>query len=292
MSELPRLVDAYLSDREARGRFSGGTRNTVRYTLLGLDPFLPAHIAAVEDLHIEAWLAGKRMAPSTACSRLSQVRCFFRWLVKRGHIKADPTADVEPPRTPRYVPRGLKHPAVTAALEAGPDARARMIMLLMTQEGLRCVEVAALELADIDRDEGLMLIRGKGGHQRVLPISGETGDAIDEYLREHPAHAGPLVRSYLNPRSGIQAKYVSSLVGQWIRAGGVEATAHRLRHTAATDMLRSGAHVRDVQHALGHASLSTTQRYLPWLVGDLRVAMSGRQYGRRPQPVKKAAACP
>lgn len=277
---LPQLIDAYVTDRVARGRFLPNTVNTVTYTLRGLQPFIPEDISATKRSHIEAWLIGKRMAPATGGARLSQVHRFFGWLVEHGHIAADPTVGIEGPKTPRYVPRGLKQPAVTAALDACPDSRARLILLLMTQEALRCIEVANLELGDVDFEDRLMLIRGKGGHQRVLPISEETWGAIGEYLTEHPAAAGPLIRSYNNPFSGIQAGYISTLAAKWIRAGGVDATAHRLRHTAATDMLRSGAHLRDVQHALGHVSLSTTQRYLPWVVGDLRIAMSGRRYGR------------
>jgi site-specific recombinase XerD len=288
MTTLPRLVDEYVTDRIARGRFRPGTATTVKYTLLGLQAYLPAEIAQSEPRHVEAWLVGKRMAPATARARLSQVRGFYRWLIRRGYVEADPTLDVDGPRIPRYVPRGLKAAAVTAALDAGPDSRARLVMLLMTQEGLRCGEVAALELGDLDFEDRIMLVRGKGGHERILPVSDETWGALLEYLGEHPAHAGPLVRSYLNMHAGIQAKYISALVAQWIRAGGVNATGHQLRHTAAGDMLRSGAHLRDVQAALGHVSLSTTQRYLPWIVGDLRTAMGGRKYGRPARPVGEA----
>ncbi len=86
------------------------------------------------------------------------------------------------------------------------------------------------------------------------------------------------------PDPGISAHYVSRLVSKWMHAAGVNASGHALRHTAATDMLRDGAHGRDVQNALGHASLATTQRYMPWLVGDLRTAMEGRTYERPEKP--------
>lgn len=289
METLPRLVVAYVTDKAARGRFRPKTVETVTYTLRGLLPFLPPDPNDVTASHIEAWLAGTKMAPATARARLSQVRGFFRWLAHRGLMTTDPTMGIEGPRTPRYVPRGLKSDAVAGALDACPDARARLMLLLMCQEGLRCGEVAALELGDVDFDDKLMLVRGKGGHQRVLPLSDETWGAVVEYLAQHPANAGPLVRSYNDPHSGIEASYISTLVARWIRATGVNATAHQLRHTAATDMLRSGAHLRDVQHALGHVSLSTTQRYLPWMVGDLRTAMAGRRYGRTARQVETAA---
>lgn len=178
MSTLPRLIDDYISDRQARGRFGAQTGKTVRYTLLSLQPFLPPDIRRVRTCDVEEWLAKKRMAPSTARAQLSHARGFFRWLVRRGHLGADPTIDVEGPRIPRCVPRGLRHDAVEAALDAGPDARAKLVMLLMTQEGLRCIEVASLELGDIDGEERIMLVRGKGGHQRVLPLSDETWTGV------------------------------------------------------------------------------------------------------------------
>lgn len=286
---LPQLADAYVADRVTRGRFRPRTATTVAVTLRGLCRYVPDG-DALTTAHIEAWITGTKMAPATLRTRLSQIRAFCQWLIRHGHLDNDPSFFVDSPRPPRYVPRGLKSDAVGRVLDVCPDLRARAVVLLMCQEGLRCGEVAALELGDVDFDEKLILVRGKGGHQRVLPVSDETWGAVVEYLAEHPANAGPLVRSYNDPYSGLDASYVSTLVARWIRAAGVEATAHALRHTAASDMLRSGAHLRDVQAALGHVSLSTTQRYLPWVVGDLRTAMSGRRYGRPARPIKTAAA--
>lgn len=286
---LPHLAEQYVADRVTRGRFRPRTATTVTITLRGLCRFVPDG-EPLTSTHIEAWIGGTKMAPATLRTRLSQIRAFCHWLLRHGHLTDDPSFFVDSPRPPRYVPRGLKTPAVAGVLDSCPDARARAIILLMCQEGLRCGEVAALELGDVDFEERLILVRGKGGHQRVLPVSDETWGAMLEYLAEYPANAGPLVRSYNDVYSGIDASYISTLVAKWIRAGGIEATAHALRHTAATDMLRSGAHLRDVQHALGHVSLSTTQRYLPWVVGDLRTAMAGRKYGRAARPVDSASA--
>lgn len=284
MDTIDVLIEQYIGDKLARGHFRGKTPATVRYTLRGLARFLPPNLADTAPEHIEAWLMGTKMAPATGRARLSQARGFCRWLLRSGLISADPTLSVDGPRMPRYVPRGLRLQAVAATLNACPDTRARLIVLLMCQEGLRCCEVARLELGDMDFDERLILVRGKGDHQRVLPVSDETWAAVLEYLAEHPANAGHLIRSYNDPHAGIDASYVSTLVSGWMSDAGVPGTAHSLRHTAASDMLRSGAHLRDVQAALGHASLQTTQRYLPWIVGDLRTAMSGRRYSATQAP--------
>jgi site-specific recombinase XerD len=132
----------------------------------------------------------------------------------------------------------------------------------------------------------MMLVRGKGGHERVLPISDETMDALNRYLAEHPGGAGPLVRSYHDEKSPITATHLGHLVAQWMLDAGIKQAAHdgrgchSGRHTMASDMVRAGESLRNVQAALGHESISTTQIYLPWVIGDLRKAMGGRQYRR------------
>lgn len=277
---LTEATKRYVEQRTRRGEIRPGTGNTLRYTLKG---FVAAtgemRCSELSKQHIEQWHDGQRVAASTLGARLSQVRCFCLWLMQNDLITKDPTFGIKSPKPPRSVPRALKRIQVTSTYASCPDTRAELIVSLMVQEGLRCAEVAGLELGDIDFEEQLLLVReGKGGHQRVLPITDETLSTLDSYLAEHPAPNGPVIRSYNNHYRPISAAYVSTLVARWIRAGGTDATGHALRHTAATDMLRAGAHIRDVQNALGHVLLSTTQRYLPWVVGDLRQAMSGRRY--------------
>ena len=281
---LGSMALAYVDERRRRKELRPGSVSTTRYALgtfvrsAGWD----LQVKRLRSSHVEKWMERGDHSPSTLRNQLSIVRSFCRWLVKRGHIKADPTLEVASPRQPRYLPRGLQLPKVTAAFAAAPDARAALILSLMVQEGLRCCEVAELQHGDIHLTERLVLIHGKGGHERALPITAETWRAIHAYLAEHPATVGPLIRSYSRPNRGIGAQHISVLVSQWLHGADVAATAHALRHTAATDMLRAGAHVRDVQHALGHQSLATTQKYLPWIVGDLREAMDGRRYVEPP----------
>jgi site-specific recombinase XerD len=165
-------------------------------------------------------------------------------------------------------------------LEHCRDNRERLIVLLMRREGLRAIEVANLELADIDSGEHSMIVRGKGGHERALPVTVEVWSAIETYLAERGTFDGHLLQayqqSYANSEDGITPKYVARLVGDAFRRAGVRASGHSLRHTFATELLRNGAHLRDVQTALGHVSISTTQIYIPLtVVGDLRGLMEG-----------------
>lgn len=288
METLGVLALAYVDERKRRKELLPGSVITTRHALstfvrsAGWD----LQVRRLRPSHVQKWLERGDHSPATLRNQLSIVRSFCRWLVKKGLVKADPTIDITTPRQPRYLPRGLQLPKVSAAFAEAPDARAAFILSLMVQEGLRCCEVAELQFGDVDTAERLLLIRGKGGHERCLPITEETWRTMQAYLAEYPAQAGPLVRSYSRPGRGIGARHISFLVSEWLHGAGVEATAHALRHTAATDMLRAGAHVRDVQQALGHQSLATTQRYLPWVVGDLREAMNGRRYVEPERPAE------
>lgn len=217
-------------------------------------------------------------------TRLSQLRCFCAWGVEHRYLRVDPTLGVRGPRQPRRLPRGLKLAEVRATLAKAPDARARLVLLLMFQEGLRRREVAGLSLGDIDMDERTMLVVGKGDHERTLPISAETWGALVAYLGTGRIVAGPLIRSLVDGRSALQPATVGRMVSAIMLDAGVKEraydgrSAHSARHTAATDTLRAGGHLRDVQKMLGHVSLTSTEVYLPLVVNDLRSAMSGRQY--------------
>lgn len=281
------LAVDYIEDRCSRGELSRDTARNDRSILAGFVDTVACAVDELTEQVVESWLGRiAHLAPATRRGRFSVVKSFCRWLCRRGHLASDPTLNVQSPKQPRSVPRALPHPAVTALLDVCPDARARLLVTLMVQEGLRCCEVSRLQVGDLDRLSGMMRVVGKGGHQRVLPITAEAEDAIDEYLSEYPARAGALIRSYRKPSCPLLSDTISGLVGGWCEEAGIKrakrdgVSAHALRHTAATDMLRGGAHVRDVQHALGHAHLATTEVYLPYLVGSLGKAMGGRTYGR------------
>jgi integrase/recombinase XerD len=286
MSTSPTLLPltrAYLHERHARSEFSAETVRAVRYTLYNFAAHvggIPAH--RLTRRHVETWLSDDTLAAATLRARLTRLRMFCTWLVDQKLLKVDPTYGLKGPRRQRRLPRGLHNEDVQLTLDACPDRRGQLIVLLMVQEGLRCGEVSRLQVDDINTTERLMLVRGKGGHERALPITEETWAALGGYLAETGVKQGPVIRSQVRPGRGVSPQHVSDLVRGWMGSVNVAATAHALRHTCATDLLRSGVHLRDVQHALGHASLATTELYLPWVVGDLRTAMGGRKYGRVP----------
>jgi integrase/recombinase XerD len=236
---------------------------------------------------IETWLEDRGdRAAATRRGDLSAVRAFVKWLAREGYVRRDFSVDVAPIKLARTLPRALPPDAVASVLSMCPDERMRVACLLMVQEGLRCVEVSRLQLGDINFMDNTIRVVGKGGHERLLPLSDETRREIDAYLALEPATSGPLVRSRRRGTRGeaLTADTLSGMVSEIMRGAGVKrysrdgVSAHALRHTMATDALRQGAHLRDVQAALGHAHLATTQTYLPLVVHDLREAMGGRRY--------------
>lgn len=228
----------------------------------------PMAVKAVKRDHVESWKATRDIGPRTLRHELSTVRGLFAWLIVHGHVKNDPTLGVKTPRVPRGGTRGLTPVQVRDLIVAAPDARSRLIILLMRVEGLRRGEVATLDFADVDLEEQMLDFVGKGGDRRRVPLSDQTSDALAKYLLEHPARMGPLVRSYTHPGEALSPGYVTELVSRWMLDAGVKRnardgrSAHALRHTAALSWLDQGADPHLIQQGLGHASIGTTWDYL------------------------------
>lgn len=291
---LSSIALQYVDRQRKVGRFNGKSPKVIRSVLLNFaravgDP----EPAKVKRRHVERWMENGSWSRSTQRTHFSTVRAFCRWMVGQDIIPKDPTAGIGTPKLPRHVPRGLTAEAVGKLLAVLPDARAELIVSLMVQEGLRCTEVATLQIANVDMAGRAIRVVGKGGHERILPITPETWTVMHRYLSQYPAAYGPLVRSYTIRDAGLGSPSISKMVGEWASEAGIKASvrdgvsAHALRHTCAQDVLRGGANLRDVQQMLGHSSIATTQIYLPLLVGDLRASMGGRNY-REPLAAKEA----
>jgi site-specific recombinase XerD len=242
--------------------------------------------ALITVAHVRKWQDSiEHLAQSTKRNRLTIVRAFCRWLYDERECPRDACKGVKPLKEPRRVPRALDSDAVASILEACPDTRARLAVILMVQLGLRRGEVARLEVGDFDMNNRLLRVAGKGGHQRILYLTAEARAAVIEHLAAQGTVAGPLLRSYQFPQRGLHPDTVSAIVRRAMEDAGVKraprdgVSPHALRHSALTDMLRNGAHLRDVQAVAGHAHLSATETYLPLLVGTLEDAMEGRRYG-------------
>jgi site-specific recombinase XerD len=281
-----RLVLFYIGERHEANELAPTTIRSFREALLlfAKEVGESRQLATVTRRELEEWMrtqAKRGNGPATIRLRMSTVRGLYRWAVDNGFVKVDPTLNIKMPKPPRHLPRALRPEQVGAALAGALDERERLMILLMCQEGLRAVEVSRLNFDDVDMASRSMLVRGKGGYERLLPITDESWAALEGYLSRFPVRHGPLIRSYSRPLERLQAPYVASRVSNALHRAGVRESGHALRHTAATQMLKHGAGLRDVQTMLGHQSLQNTQRYLAFTaVGELRDLMGSVNYGR------------
>lgn len=278
-----RAVRLYLAAR--RAELAGATRREHAYNLEHFYLWLGEDMAlrAVRPKHLQQYLsAHPQWAPSTARVRLSTIRTFFSWCVDNRHLSHSPAALVKGPQQPRAAPRELTLEEAVKVMGAAKDNRTALILSLMFHEGLRRVEVARLQIGDVTPDT--VTVHGKGGHERILPLSGTSRAAFILYMNEHPAASGQLLRSYLTGK-GISVRHVGDLALEAFKDAGIKErpfdgrSAHSARHTAAGQMLDQGGDIRTVAAFLGHAKVSTTARYLArrQTVDDIRPFLP--QYG-------------
>lgn len=240
-----------------------------RYTLESLAEFVgpDVPVRSIQAKHVNEWLQSQDVAASTMRKQLSAVKCLWAWLILSGYAKSDPTLGVKAPRQPRPLPRAMSPEEIAELRCALPDARAELIVSLMLHEGLRCAEVARLEMSDLDLVNGVMRVLGKGSVEALLPITPPTRAALDAYFSERGRGAGPVVRSE-TANVGITSAHIGALVQQWMTDAGLKqgafdgVSAHALRHTMATTLMNRDVDLRVISDALRHSSPSTTWTYL------------------------------
>jgi integrase/recombinase XerD len=240
----------------------------------GLDTATINHGDAAAFLAELASGTGERqpVSPATLSRKVACLRSFYRHLRREGAIEHDPTAELRGPRKSQRLPRVLSRDEVMRLLgqPRGTDPRAlrdRALLEVMYACGLRASEAVALELSDVDLEEGVLRARGKGSKERIVPIGGEAVGALRAYCRRgRPLQAagGSEARLFLNRRgAGLTRQGLYKIVQGHARRAGLEhkMSPHTLRHTFATHLLAGGCDLRSVQEMLGHADLATTQVY-------------------------------
>jgi integrase/recombinase XerC len=229
-----------------------------------------AGVGDVDHLLLRRYLAqlGKRAKKSSVGRKLAAIRSFFRFLVRQGVVAANPAELIATPKKENRLPFHLDIDQVTTLVEAPQDddkhaLRDRAILELLYSCGLRVSELTGLAIGDLDLSGGMVRVLGKGGKERILPVGSRAIEATRKYLegRGGPAGSGPL---FLNTRGQrINRRSVARIVDAHVLriAAFKRISPHILRHTFATHMLEGGADLRAIQELLGHASLSTTQKY-------------------------------
>src|SRR5207302_7960898 len=276
-----RRLEAFLEMLAAERGAARLTLAAYRNDLADLAGFVAGRGTAVENADAAAlhdYLAAmttRLLAPRTLARRLSAMRQFFRFLVSDGSRLDDPTSGLDTPRLGRPLPKILGEAEVErliAAAAAWPDeegVRLRCLLELLYATGLRVSELIALPLAGAQRDPGFLLVRGKGGRERVVPLSAPSRQALAAYL-ECRSHFLPRNQPsrWLFPSRGADGHLTRQRCGQLLKelalAAGLDPaklSPHVLRHAFASHLLDHGADLRSVQQMLGHADIATTQIY-------------------------------
>jgi integrase/recombinase XerD len=294
VNRLDRALTSYLDHLAvergtSRNTLDGYARDLRRYTghlsAAGVDG-----LDEVTERHVSAFLATLRegtdehppLAASSAARALVAVRGLHKFAVREGLVDIDPAREVRPPAPPRRLPKALPVDDVLRLLDtargdgAGP-LRDRALLELLYSTGARISEAIGLDLDDVDAKERTVLLDGKGGKQRLVPIGRPALAALDAYLvRARPGlamHGRGTPAVFLNVRGGRlsrQSAWQALKVAAERANISASVSPHTLRHSFATHLLEGGADVRVVQELLGHASVTTTQIYTLVTVNTLR----------------------
>ncbi len=292
MLTLSKAIEEFLSHLTDERRFSPRTVLAYRSDLdrfaafweadFGETPAARTPLSKVDTLSLRSHLASlhrAKLANRSLARHLSTLRSFFRWACREGHLSRSPAKGLPAPRVPKALPRALTLPDTEKLLDTADEGtlpeRERALFELLYATGLRVSEAAALDLDDVDLSARMLRAQGKGRRERIVPFGETAEDALRAWLpirgglrsedraesSGERADGDPL---FVNARGGrLTTRSMARVLKRRLRAAGLPPliSPHALRHTFATHLLQSGADLRSIQELLGHASLSTTQKY-------------------------------
>ena len=281
-------IGAFLEMMSAERGASPNTLDAYGRDLLDASEFCNGRLTRATAAQLAAWtndLAERGLAPASQARKLSALRRFFRFLFEEGDRKDDPTARLDGPSPSRDIPDVLSREEVSRLINAcGDDVRLACLVELLYGAGLRASELVSLTLGSLPRRKGGrwaggdIIIRGKGGKERLCPLGRPALEALSNWLEERQASDAKVrAEDFVFPSRGASGHLTRRRLGQLLEALALEASLdparvhpHALRHAYATHLLQGGADLRAVQMLLGHADIATTQIYTHVLTDELQ----------------------
>jgi len=278
-------IEAFLEMMAVERAAAKNTLTAYGKDLADADGFLrPKTLMTAEAEDVEAYFAdlnARGMAAATAARRRASVRQFYRFALGEGWREDDPSRRVDAPKQGRSLPKLLSRDEVerliAAATRKSPEEaghaegmRLACLIEILYASGLRVSELTALPLAALSRDPAYLIVKGKGGKERLAPLNDHARAAIKAYLAVRPDFlpkgdkANPWLFASRGAAGRLTPRRVAQLLDETALAAGIDPkriSPHVLRHAFATHLLEGGADLRAVQKLLGHADISTTQIY-------------------------------
>lgn len=291
----PRFIEAFLEMQSAERGAAQNTLDAYRRDLQDFSGFLnrkQCFYAEATSDDIRSYFSAKNdegLAASSAARRLSTLRQFYQFLLAEGHRADNPTAIIDRPRAQRSLPKTLTEEQVSRLLDYAADKaskslgkapnpsgkslkalRFHCLLELLYATGLRVTELVTLKRSAVQQDDRFLNVRGKGGRERLVPLSAKARAVLDQYLKASAQENDTIKHQakWLFPSSGKQGHLTRQRFAQELKQTAIEVgiahhkiSPHVLRHAFASHLLTHGADLRAVQQMLGHADISTTQIY-------------------------------
>ncbi len=286
MTPLEQAIKEFDRHMTVERNLSDRTRKSYLSDLGQYRTFLENHASPVpeedaipaDQMVIRSFLASFYRAKCrkvTISRKVASLRSFYRYLLREGKVRFNPAELVELPRCEKHIPVVLSVDEILSLLgvhfpEDPAGLRDRAMIELFYSAGIRLSELTGLDIADLDLTRGLIKVRGKGRKERIVPMGAAAVDAIGVYLKRRGEFAVKRIGAdadeplFLSSRGRrMNSRGVARVVEQVVLKSGIgrKVSPHALRHTFATHLLDAGADLRSIQEMLGHASLSTTQKY-------------------------------
>jgi integrase/recombinase XerC len=279
MSELSAAVDRYLASLALQNASAHTIRNYAADLAQFVEYFSPPDSTPpapreIDSMQVREWMGAlydRELNPVTIRRKLAAVRSLFKFLMREGTVASNVARLVRTPKAPKRVPlvptaeqtNNLVDGVAAGEIEQPHPERDLLIFELLYGCGLRISELVGLNLEDLDRRERWIRVRGKGRKERQTPFASKAAAALDKYLAVRTAKPGEHALLVNHRGTRLSARGARGIVKFYARmiAGDSSLHPHSLRHAFATHLLADGADLRAIQELLGHARLSTTQKY-------------------------------